>query len=125
MQLVACSFFRMEETKEIRETRTSIAKLLDISGMLSYENVIRNLPFIFFLSFIALAYIGNSHYAVKMVREIDKVNKDIKELRWEYMTAKSELMYQSKQSEVAKLVEPLGLKELVNPPQKIVVKHGD
>ena len=41
------------------------------------------------------------------------------------MTAKSELMYKSKQSEVAKMVEEMGLKELTAPPYKIVVKQDD
>ena len=44
------------------------------------------------------------------------------EMRWEYMTTKSELENISKQSEVAKLVAPSGLKELREPPRKIVVK---
>jgi hypothetical protein len=37
------------------------------------------------------------------------------------MTSKSELMFKSKQSEVAKMIEAAGLKELSKPPYKIVV----
>jgi hypothetical protein len=40
----------------------------------------------------------------------------VKELQWEYKTVKSEVMFQSKQSELVKAVEPLGLKELTESP---------
>jgi hypothetical protein len=41
------------------------------------------------------------------------------------MTSKSELMFKSKQSEVAKMVEATGLKELSKPPYKIVVDKDE
>jgi hypothetical protein len=44
------------------------------------------------------------------------VSKELKELQYEYKTLKSEVMFRSKQSEMAKAVEPLGLKELMLPP---------
>ena len=37
-------------------------------------------------------------------------------MQWEYKTVKSEVMFQSKQSELVKAVEPLGLKELTEAP---------
>jgi hypothetical protein len=50
------------------------------------------------------------------------VQNDLKELQYEYKTLKSEVMFRSKQSELAKAVAPLGLKELVVPP--IVIKDS-
>lgn len=55
----------------------------------------------------------------KKIRRINKLGKEIKELKWEYINVKSELMFRSKMSEVSKSVEPLGLKQLSSPPQKI------
>ncbi|UYQ96007.1 FtsL-like putative cell division protein [Chitinophaga horti] len=57
------------------------------------------------------------------MRRINKLGKEIKELKWEYLNLKSELMFNSKMSEVSKAVEPLGLKELSTPPQRIIVKE--
>ncbi|MEO5674319.1 MAG: FtsL-like putative cell division protein [Chitinophagales bacterium] len=93
---------------------------LDLSRLVHHRTVIRNLPFIFFLAGVGILYIANSHYAEKNVREIDQIEKQLNELRWEYMTTKSQLEYLSKQSEVAKMVEPAGLKQLREPPNKIV-----
>jgi hypothetical protein len=40
----------------------------------------------------------------------------VKELEHEYKTVKSEVMFRSKQSELTKAVEPLGLQELTTSP---------
>ncbi|MDR6565324.1 FtsL-like putative cell division protein [Chitinophaga ginsengisegetis] len=89
---------------------------------INYRALVQNMPFIGFLSLLALVYIANSHLAEKKIRRINKLGKEIKELKWEYINVKSELMFRSKMSEVSKSVEPLGLKQLSSPPQKIVLK---
>ena len=45
----------------------------------------------------------------------------VKELRTQYISSKSDLMFVSKQSEIAKRVEKLGLKEPVVAPMKIEI----
>lgn len=71
----------------------------------------RFLPQILFLSFLCLLYIGNRHYAEKKVRAINRLEVDVEDLRADYTTLKADFMYESKQSEVAKRAEVLGLKE--------------
>jgi len=106
-----------------RKKKNWLYESLDLSKWIHHEKVIRNLPFIFFLSALGILYITNSHYAEKNVREINDIEKKLNELRWEYMSTKSELENMSKQSEVAKMVSEEGLKELQQPPKKIVVKN--
>jgi hypothetical protein len=89
---------------------------------INYRAITQNMPFILFLSALALIYIANSHLAEKKIRQINKLGREIKELKWEYLNVKSELMFRSKMSEVSKSVEPWGLKPLSSPPQKIVLK---
>lgn len=91
-------------------------------NFLSKDYVIHQLPFILFLTGIGLGYIANGYYAEKSVREISRINSELKELKSEYITTKSELMFMSNQSEVARASATLGLKESVTPPKKIVVK---
>ncbi len=76
---------------------------------------------ILFLFFIALIYIWNSHYAEKSIRNINKLEKEVEDLRADYTTMKAEFMLSGKQSEVAKRVRPFGLVESIEPPQKIVI----
>jgi cell division protein FtsL len=92
----------------------------DWKRLLSYQWIVKNIPFFLFLAVLAVIYIYNGHYADKTVRNINKVSRDLKELQYEYKTLKSEVMFRSKQSELAKAVEPLGLKELTRPPIVLV-----
>lgn len=83
---------------------------------LNYHSVVRQLPFFLFLTGLAVLYIYNGHYADKTIRNINKTAKEVKELQYEYKIVKSEMMFRSKQSELMKAVEPLGLKELNESP---------
>jgi hypothetical protein len=88
---------------------------------LTNDKTLKHLPFIIFLAFIAILYIANGYYADDKIREVNKISNQLKELRSEYISTKSDLMFASKQSEVAKAAEKLGLKEPVVPPIKIKV----
>lgn len=100
-------------------------KDIDLTSILSTENIFANTPYIFLLFLLAIIYIGNTHLVEKTVRQINKMNVELKEVRWQYMSSKADLMFKSKQTEVAKSVEALGLKELRNPPQKIIVSKNE
>src|SRR4026207_561136 len=83
---------------------------------LNYQSLVKQVPFFLFLAVLAVIYIYNGHYADKTIRNINRTAKEVKELQWEYKQVKSEVMFQSKQSELVKAVEPLGLKELTEAP---------
>ena len=86
---------------------------------------VRYLPKILFVLFLGLVYIGNTHYAEQTVRKINRMQVEVEDLRADYTTLKSDLMFSSKQSEVARKVKPFGLKESLIPPYKIVVEEGE
>ena len=87
-----------------------------LKRLLRYQWIVKNLPYFLFLTGLAVIYIYNGHYADKVVRNIGKTSNELKELQYEYKTLKSEVMFRSKQSELARAVEPFGLKELMLPP---------
>jgi len=91
-------------------------------SFLTRDKVISLLPFGMFIVFLAMIYIANSYSGIRRVKEIDKLGKELKELRIEHISTKSKLMYQSKISEVAKRLETQEIKESVIPPKKIMVK---
>jgi hypothetical protein len=90
-------------------------------SFLSNDKAVEMIPFILFLGVIAIFYIANGYYADDKIREVNKTSNEIKELRTEYISSKSDLMFVSKQSEIAKRVEKLGLKEPVVAPMKIEI----
>jgi hypothetical protein len=62
---------------------------------------------------------------MKNIRNIDKLQKEVKELSWEYKSLKADLMFKSKLTEVAKKVDTLGVRTLTEPPKKIIVKNNE
>src|ERR1700730_9592670 len=91
----------------------------DWKRFLNYQWILRNMTYFLFLSLLAVIYIYNGHYAETTIKDINKTARELKELQYEYKTVKGEWMMRGKQSELAKAVEPLGLKELKAPPMKI------
>ncbi len=86
---------------------------------------VRYLPKIVFGMMLSLIYISNTHYAEKTTRAINKAQSEVEDLRADYTTLKSDVMFASKQSEVARRVKAVGLKESLNPPFKVVVEEGE
>ena len=84
---------------------------------------VQYLPKILFVMVLGLIYIGNTHYAEKTVRKINNIQAEVEDLRADYTTLKADLMFSSKQSEVAKKVKAYGLKESLTPPYKVVVRE--
>ncbi|WP_276365840.1 FtsL-like putative cell division protein [Chryseolinea sp. H1M3-3] len=86
---------------------------------------VKYLPKILFVLALGLIYISNTHYAEKTVRKINIIQAEVEDLRADYTTLKSDLMFASKQSEVAKKVKDLELKESLSPPFKIEIPEGE
>ncbi|HMG88553.1 MAG TPA: FtsL-like putative cell division protein [Chryseolinea sp.] len=86
---------------------------------------VQHMPKILFVMAIGLLYISNTHYAEKTVRKISNIQAEVEDLRADYTTLKSDLMFASKQSEVARKVKSLGLKESLKPPYKVEVETGE
>jgi hypothetical protein len=91
-------------------------------AFLTDEKTTRNLPYLLFLAVLAILYIGNSYYAEKNIRKIEKKQKELRELRYEYVNIKSQLLQKSRASKVATSLSKKGIKESTVPPKKIIVK---
>jgi hypothetical protein len=104
-----------QETPKFR-----VRELLD-GTILVRENMIRQLPYLLFLTLLGVVYIGNRFHAERMVRQISELKIEVSNLRAEQITTTSELMNISRPSEVAGLVKSknLGLKESLEPPKKL------
>lgn len=87
--------------------------------LFNYQWVVTNIPFFLFLSLLTVLYIYNGHLTEKTIKEINKTMRELKEVQYEYKTIRSELMFRSKQSELIRAVEPMGLKPLALPPLKL------
>lgn len=107
-------------TEEKLQRKVRVKELID-GTFLVRENMIRQLPYVLFLTFLGVVYIGNRFHAERMVRQINDLKIEVGNLRAEQITITSELMNISRPSEVAAMVESkgLGLKESLEPPKKL------
>jgi len=80
---------------------------------------VRYLPKVAFAVLIGVIYVWNSHYAERTVREINKLETEVEDLRADVTTLEADYMFSSKQSEGAKKVKAIGLEESKEPPYKI------
>jgi hypothetical protein len=101
----------------------SAASILD-GSFLTRENLLKQVPFIIFITFLGIMYIANSYNAEKTIIEINKTKKQLEELRYEFITVKSNLVFQSKQSNVAYRLSNTQVKESTVPPIKIKNQGG-
>ena len=110
-----------QEKKEIRSF--SLRNLLD-GSILTRNFVVQQLPFILFLTFLAVIYISNRYHAERIFRKVSEIQTEVKNLRAEQITTTAKLMNMSKPSAVGQLVEEreLGLKELSKPPKVLINK---
>jgi hypothetical protein len=109
--------------KNRKKTKGKINLFDEILGgrFLASPSILKQIPFAIFISALAMVYIANNNYTEKTIRNIETTKKQIKELRAEYISLRSELNQKTSQSEVAARLEPYGIKESVTPPQKIFV----
>jgi len=115
----------LPEVSEKAEIPRNFFTLMFTEGVISKQAATDMLPFIVFIAFLGMIYIGNRHFAENNIRDIDKLGKEVKELSWDFKTLKADLMLKSTQTEVAKEVDTLGLMEPNEPPKKIVITEGE
>ena len=104
---------------------SGIEKRLKLETYFEEGFPVQYLPKIMFVLFLSLIYIGNTHYAEKATRAINAAQSEVEDLRADFTTLKSDLMYAGKQSEVARKVKNFGLKESLHPPVKVEVDDDE
>lgn len=91
-----------------------------LSGeFLQKEDVLRHMPFLIFMAFIAAIYIGNKYYGENLVRKINLLNQQLKETHSEYIAGKALLTERCKQTEVEQNLTEQGIKVSIVPPRVI------
>jgi hypothetical protein len=111
----------VDSKKESDELKgRSIRDILN-GSLLTRGIILKNIGLIIWLTFLGIVYIGNSYHAEKVARSINKLQREVKDLRAESITTAADLMFLSRQSVVEQTVKNnrLDLKESVEPPYKI------
>jgi hypothetical protein len=113
-----------EQVTNKAKNKSLIRDILD-GSILTRDVFVTHLPYIFFVAFLGIIYIGNRYHAEKVIRETVKLEKEVKDLRTESIELQRILLSTCNQSNVVKLVadRKIGLTQPDVPPKKIRLKN--
>lgn len=94
----------------------------EVVDRISYQGIVRNMPYLMFLTVLCILYITNNNRAISLTRSINDKSKELKELRWKYMDVQSRLMFQTSETQMTNKTASFGLKPLEKPAFEIKVK---
>jgi len=85
----------------------------------------KNLPFVFYLTFLGILYISNTYYASGILRQMEKVKNQIRELRYEYVNTEKQLIEVSRRNKVMERLkyDNKELKESKVPPYQLTMSN--
>lgn len=113
-----------ENAARPQDSTTMVAEKLDwrkVLDRISYKGIVSNVPFLAFVLLLGVFYIANNNAAIETQRELDKQQKNLKELKWRYMDAQSKLMNAGMEAEIIRRGAIIGMKPLMMPAYKIVI----
>lgn len=117
---------RKKKNKKVNQAAESTGRV--VSGVLDGSLITKHateqfIPFVIYLSGLAMFLIFNTYYAEKQAREIERLGKEITELRIQYVQTKSTYMYLTNRSEMAQQLHSHGFIEPLEPPA-ILIDQG-
>jgi hypothetical protein len=98
-----------------------IRHVLD-GSIITQDKILQRWPYVIFLVCLSILLIANNYVSEKIIRETNTIKKELQELQTEHLATLSEYLRKSQQSEIAKRMESVGIKESVVPPKRIKVK---
>ena len=116
-----------EESKsQSSEDRNFLTDILD-GSLFANELFVKQVPMIIMIFVLALMSIAIRNSIEESYRYKNKLESEVKELKYESISISAGLMFISKQSEVVKRINASGmnLEESVEPPIKIIVKEDE
>lgn len=102
----------MEENKQRKtkkkEKRLSLLYILG-GGILKEDFVIKHTRMLVFIVVLIFFFIGNRYTCMQKLREIDKLQQRLRDVRFEALSISSELTGNSRQSQIEFLIEEQGI----------------
>lgn len=113
---------KKEKDKVKKKTEPNLLVQVITGNILTRDSIVNQMPFVLYIALLMVIYIGYGYYGEKTIRELDKVDKQLKEIKSEYTTTSTKLEVLRQQSKVAEEINRMGLEESRVPPKKIVIE---
>ncbi|MBW7868086.1 MAG: hypothetical protein H3C31_07170 [Brumimicrobium sp.] len=113
---------KRKPSKESKKRTDSIAQIMN-GDFLTKDFVLNNLNYIFFLIFLMVLIVSKGYYVTQLTNDISDTEKNLRNINADYVETKAKLEEMTRRSEMIKRLEPLELKETVNPVKVIRIKE--
>jgi cell division protein FtsL len=111
---------KQQRKKKKKENRFSIIYILG-GGLLKEDFIVRYTRMIVLVVILLFFFIGNRYTCMQKLREIDRLQQQLRDVRFEALSISSELTGNSRQSQIELLIEEQGIELEVakNPPYEL------
>lgn len=117
---------KKKKKKEVKESRVRRGLLGLLNGtFLAKDRVLDHMPFMLFIVGVSILYISYGYHAESTVKRMYQLETELKDIKSQDLTLKSDLEQVKQQSNVAYAIKAMGLKESVVQPFKVKVKEGE
>lgn len=104
--------------KTDKPSKNPFIRILEIE-FFSKADIQKWLPFVAYCTVLAFIYISNRIYAEKRIRQLNTLQKEVRNVQADYYTIKSSIENLTKPTEIARRVQHLGLKQNLKPAEII------
>lgn len=88
------------------------------------DDAMKHWQFILFCTLLAINMIYSSHAAERKVHRISEINKEVKELRSQFVDARTRVMKLKMESTIIEKMEKRNIAPATKPPYKIIVEKS-
>lgn len=109
-----------QQKRKKKESRFSLLYILG-GGILKEDFIVKHTRMIVLVVILVFFFIGNRYTCMQKLREIDRLQQELRDVRFEALSISSELTGHSRQSQVELLIEEQGieLETAKNPPYEL------
>ncbi|MDR1880252.1 MAG: hypothetical protein LBQ78_04900 [Tannerellaceae bacterium] len=97
-----------QKKRRKKERRFSLLYILG-GGILKEDFIVKHTRKIVLVVLLTFFLIGNRYTCMQKLREIDRLQQELRDVRYEALSISSELTGKSRQSQIEKLVEEQGI----------------
>ena len=115
---------RKRKSKVSKQTSQTFVQILN-GDFLTKEFVVNNLGYIFFVMLLLILMVSKGYYVNQLASNINKTEEEVGQLTADYVESKARLEEETQRTQLIEKLEPLGLRETVNPTKVIRKKRKE
>src|SRR5690554_1933580 len=117
---------KKKERRERNSKKQSQSVMQIMNGdFLTKDFVMNNMNYIFFVIFLMVLIVSKGYYVNQLANDIAREEIEVEDITADYVETKAKLEELTQRGQMVKRLEPLGLREAINPTKVIKVKKAE